>query len=144
VYSSPSGARLERPVSAKSNRQMPSILLPVCLAALLTAQAPAGEPATAPRRTAESSAQNEARGQEPTPTAPGGPLEIDEQVVVTASRMEQKVRDVPASVTIVTAEDVGRSSARSVDELVSGVVGFSSLRESGSRGTHPTVRASSL
>lgn len=41
-----------------------------------------------------------------------------EEMVVTATRTEERIKDVPASVTVITRQDIERSPARSVQELV--------------------------
>src|SRR3990172_6366921 len=41
-----------------------------------------------------------------------------EPVVVSASRIEQKLRDVPTHVTIITREDIEQSTARTLDDLL--------------------------
>ncbi len=46
------------------------------------------------------------------------------EVVVTASRDVQEVRKVPANVTVVTAEDIGKSGATSVAEVLTGLAGI--------------------
>ncbi|HXE80474.1 MAG TPA: TonB-dependent receptor [Vicinamibacterales bacterium] len=71
-------------------------------------------------------------------------LEISEEVVVTASRVEQKVRDIPASVIVLTGEEIAHSPAQSIDEVLRSVPGFTPLREGSSRFSSPGVRAASL
>ncbi|GAB6039464.1 TonB-dependent receptor plug domain-containing protein [Endothiovibrio diazotrophicus] len=44
-------------------------------------------------------------------------------VVVTATRTEREVADVPASVSVITAEEIARSNARSADELLQELAG---------------------
>src|SRR5574337_897535 len=76
----------------------------------------------------------------------GGPQETVrlEPVVVSASRVEQQLRDVPANVTVITREDIEASSARTVDDLLRQVPGFSLFRRSSSLVTHPTTQGVSL
>ncbi|MBI2902205.1 MAG: TonB-dependent receptor [Candidatus Methylomirabilis oxyfera] len=67
-----------------------------------------------------------------------------EAVVVSASRIEQKLRDVPANVTVITREEIQQSPARTVDDLLRQVPGFSLFRRSSSLVTHPTAQGVSL
>ncbi|MDE2321868.1 MAG: TonB-dependent receptor [candidate division NC10 bacterium] len=67
-----------------------------------------------------------------------------EPVVVSASRVEQRLRDVPANVTVITREDIEQSPARTVDDLLRQVPGFSLFRRSSSLVTHPTTQGVSL
>lgn len=79
------------------------------------------------------------------PTA-GGTEEVVplEPVVVSASRIEQKLRDVPANVTVITREEIQQSPARTVDDLLRQIPGFSLFRRSSSLVTHPTAQGVSL
>jgi len=67
-----------------------------------------------------------------------------EPVVVSASRIEQRLRDVPANVTIMTREEIQQSAARTVGDLLRQVPGFSLFRRSSSLVTHPTAQGVSL
>ena len=60
-----------------------------------------------------------------------------EQVVVTATRTEQRLKDVPANVTVLTKEDIKQSAAQTVDDLLRQIPGFSLFRRSSSLVTHP-------
>src|SRR5574337_1578158 len=75
--------------------------------------------------------------------APEGVVAL-EPVVVSASRVEQRLRDVPANVTVITREDIEQSPARTVDDLLRQVPGFSLFRRSSSLVTHPTAQGVSL
>lgn len=70
-------------------------------------------------------------------------LRLD-QVVVTATRIEQKLKDVPASVTVLAREDIQRSAAQTLDDLLRQIPGFSLFRRSSSLVTHPTTQGVSL
>src|SRR5260221_6182531 len=48
----------------------------------------------------------------------------DAVVVVNATRFPEEVRRLPASTTVITAEDISRSAARTLPELLVGQVGF--------------------
>jgi len=67
-----------------------------------------------------------------------------EPVVVSAGRVEQPLRDVPANVTVITREEIQQSPARTVDDLLRQVPGFSLFRRSSSLVTHPTAQGVSL
>lgn len=67
-----------------------------------------------------------------------------EPVVVSAGRVEQQLRDVPANVTVITREEIAQSPARTVDDLLRQIPGFSLFRRSSSLVTHPTTQGVSL
>src|SRR5437867_9447270 len=72
---------------------------------------------------------------EPTPLEP---------VVVTVTRIEQKAGEAPASVTVLTREDIRLSPSQTLDDLLRQVPGFSLFRRSSSLVTHPTTQGLSL
>jgi outer membrane receptor protein involved in Fe transport len=83
--------------------------------------------------------------------APDGTVEIvldpaglSEIVTVTALRTEQRLRDVPASVNVVTREDIRRSPAMVADDLLRQVPTFSLFRRTSSLAAHPTAQGVSL
>jgi iron complex outermembrane receptor protein len=51
-------------------------------------------------------------------------LAQDDAVIVTAPRFPQHVRELPASVTVISEEDIARSGARTLPELLSHEVGL--------------------
>src|SRR5438132_461926 len=63
-----------------------------------------------------------------------------EPVVVTVTRMEQKADEAPASVTVLTRDDIEHSASQTVDDLLRQVPGFSLFRRSSSLVTHPTTQ----
>jgi iron complex outermembrane recepter protein len=65
-------------------------------------------------------------------------------VVVTVTRTEQKLGEAPASVTVLTREDISLSPTQTVDDLLRQVPGFSLFRRSSSLVTHPTTQGLSL
>jgi len=78
-----------------------------------------------------------ALGQEPeTPTL--------EPVVVSVTRFEQRAEEAPASVTVVTREDIRQSASQTVDDLLRQVPGFSLFRRTSSVVGHPTTQGVSL
>ena len=67
-----------------------------------------------------------------------------EETVVTATRSDQTLESVPAQVTILTAADVRRSAALSVDDFLRQTPAFSLFRRSSSIVAHPTTQGVSL
>src|SRR5438093_2564311 len=67
-----------------------------------------------------------------------------EPVVVTVTRIEQKAGDAPASVTVLTRDDIQHSASQTVDDILRQVPGFSLFRRSSSLVTHPTSQGVSL
>jgi outer membrane receptor protein involved in Fe transport len=65
-------------------------------------------------------------------------------VVVTSSRLEQRASEAPASVTVLTREDIEQGASQTVDEFLRQVPGFSLFRRSSSLVTHPTAQGMSL
>src|SRR5262249_56549224 len=57
--------------------------------------------------------------------------------VVTATRTRMPEGEVPASVTVLTQEDISRSSALAVDDLLRQIPGFNTFRRSSSLVTAP-------
>jgi iron complex outermembrane receptor protein len=72
------------------------------------------------------------------------PAGITEQTVVTATRSEQRVADVAASVNIVGSEQIQRSSAVVADDVLRQVPSFSLFRRTSSLASHPTAQGVSL
>jgi outer membrane cobalamin receptor len=67
-----------------------------------------------------------------------------EPVVVTPTRLEQQAGDAPASVTVLTREDVRQSASQTLDDLLRQVPGFSLFRRTSSIVGHPTTQGLSL
>lgn len=65
-------------------------------------------------------------------------------VVVTPSRIEERVGDTPASVTVIGGEAVRNAPQQTVDDLLRQVPSFSLFRRSSSMVTHPTAQGVSL
>jgi outer membrane receptor protein involved in Fe transport len=69
--------------------------------------------------------------------------ELEEHVVVTANRTAQDERDIPANVTVLTQEEIEMTPARTVDDVLRQIPGFSLTRASSSLvasvGTAPAV-----
>src|SRR5687768_10661869 len=67
-----------------------------------------------------------------------------EPVVVTVTRFEQRAEEAPASVTVITREDLRQSASQTVDDLLRQVPGFSLFRRTSSVVGHPTTQGVSL
>ena len=76
--------------------------------------------------------------------ARGQEAERLEPVVVTATRSEQPIGEAPASVTVLTREDIRQSASQTLDDLLRQVPGFSLFRRSSSVVSHPTTQGVSL
>jgi outer membrane receptor protein involved in Fe transport len=76
--------------------------------------------------------------------APDEPPPRIEPVVVTVTRIEQTASDAPASVTVITREDVRDTPSQTVDDLLRQVPGFSLFRRTSSVVGHPTTQGVSL
>jgi outer membrane receptor protein involved in Fe transport len=74
---------------------------------------------------------------------PEKPVRLD-PVVISAGRVEQALQDVPANVTVLTRDDIERSAARTVDDLLRQIPGFSLFRRSSSLVANPTTQGVSL
>ena len=72
------------------------------------------------------------------------PAPLAETVTVTASRMEQRLRDVPASVNVLTRGDIRQSPAVVADDVLRQVPTFSLFRRTSSLASHPTAQGVSL
>ena len=72
------------------------------------------------------------------------PPPVAETVTVTATRMEQRLRDVPASVHVLRSEDIRRSPAVVADDVLRQVPSFSLFRRASSLASHPTAQGVSL
>ena len=86
-----------------------------------------------------------------TAAAAGSPLEVvlvpgsvSQQVTVTATRGEERLADVPASVTVLNKEDIQRSPAIVADDLLRQLPQFSLFRRASSLAAHPTSQGVSL
>jgi outer membrane receptor protein involved in Fe transport len=85
------------------------------------------------------------------PVSAGGDIEIVlvparvfEAVTVTPARTEQRIGDVPASVTIVDRATIERSPAVVIDDVLRLVPTFSLFRRTSSLSSHPTAQGVSL
>jgi outer membrane receptor protein involved in Fe transport len=72
------------------------------------------------------------------------PAEHAEQVLVTPTRNEQRVGDVPASVNVLSREEIRQSPGVVADEVLRQVPTFSLFRRASSVSAHPTTQGVSL
>jgi outer membrane receptor protein involved in Fe transport len=72
------------------------------------------------------------------------PATLLETVTVTPTRSEQRLGDIPASVSVLTAGDIRSSPAVVADDVLREIPTFSLFRRSSSLSTHPTSQGVSL
>jgi outer membrane receptor protein involved in Fe transport len=72
------------------------------------------------------------------------PGRVSEQVIVTPTRSEQALADVPASVSVVHGEEIRQSPAVVADDILRQVPTFSLFRRTSSLSSHPTTQGVSL
>lgn len=65
-------------------------------------------------------------------------------VTVTATRSEQTVFNIPATITVLNEQDISRSAGQTVDDVLRQMPGFSLFRRTGSLASHPTAQGVSL
>jgi len=69
---------------------------------------------------------------------------VAEQIIVTPTRSEQLLGNVPASVSVLTREEIARSPAVVADDVLRQVPAFSLFRRTSSLAAHPTAQGVSL
>ena len=72
------------------------------------------------------------------------PAHLLEQVTVTASRTEQRLGDIPASINVLHAEEIRMSPAVVADDVLRQIPSFSLFRRTSSLSSHPTAQGVSL
>jgi len=72
------------------------------------------------------------------------PAGVTEQLVVTPGRTEQRIADVPASINVVTSEQIAQSPAVVADDVLRQVPTFSLFRRTSSIVANPTAQGVSL
>jgi outer membrane receptor protein involved in Fe transport len=72
------------------------------------------------------------------------PADVQEQVVVSATRTEMKLSDVPGSAVLLNQTDVQANPALALDDMLRQVPGFTLFRRSSSRVANPTSQGVSL
>src|SRR5439155_1057586 len=70
------------------------------------------------------------------------PATLLEEVTVSASRTEQRLGDVPASVSVLSSEEIRRSPAVVADDVLRQVATFSLFRRTSSLSSHPNAAPS--
>jgi outer membrane receptor protein involved in Fe transport len=72
------------------------------------------------------------------------PATLLEEVTVTPTRTEQRLGDIPASVNVISGEDIRQSPAVVADDVLRQVSTFSLFRRTSSLSSHPTAQGVSL
>ncbi|HVF45180.1 MAG TPA: TonB-dependent receptor [Pyrinomonadaceae bacterium] len=72
------------------------------------------------------------------------PPALSEQVTVTASRAETRLGETPASVVVLSSEELESTAALTPDDALRQVPGFQLFRRTGSRAANPTAQGVSL
>ena len=112
----------------KLNKKQLTALIGAAL--LTTTFSPLGYAAPEPgEQAADKSAQNDT-------------YELDE-VVVTATKTAKKIKDVPASVSVITAEDLEKANVKTLDQALQYVPGMYVKESEGMRGTKISLRGMS-
>ncbi|HUF17627.1 MAG TPA: TonB-dependent receptor [Thermoanaerobaculia bacterium] len=71
-------------------------------------------------------------------------VRIEEAITVTAGRVPMRLEETPASVVVITAEDLRTTAAVTLDDSLRQVPGFTLFRRSGSSVANPTTQGVSL
>src|SRR5438132_13685588 len=71
-------------------------------------------------------------------------LSTQDSITVTASRTPTRLADTPASVIVLSRDEIAASAAPTVDDALRQVPGFTLFRRSGSRTANPTSQGVSL
>jgi outer membrane receptor protein involved in Fe transport len=70
--------------------------------------------------------------------------QVTETITVTATRTETRIGDTPASVVVLTREELETSAAPTLDDALRQVAGFTLFRRAGSRVANPTTQGVTL
>ena len=92
----------------------------LCLALAVPAKAVAQQPAGTPAQPADQKPPD----QTPPPDQPTEAPKYEDQVIVTASRVEQKLVNAPATVSLISAQTIASAPSASYAELLRGVPGM--------------------
>lgn len=71
-------------------------------------------------------------------------IPFTETITVTGTRTEQKLGEVPIQVSVLTRDDINRSAALTLDDLLKQIPSFSLFRRTSSLVSHPTTQGVSL
>ncbi|MGD9563968.1 MAG: TonB-dependent receptor [Pyrinomonadaceae bacterium] len=69
---------------------------------------------------------------------------LSNDVTVLITRTEARLSETPASVVVLTRENLGSTAAQTIDDTLRQVAGFTLFRRSGSRTTNPTAQGANL
>ena len=69
--------------------------------------------------------------------------EVLDNIVITATKTEADVRDLPASVSVITAEDLARANVKSVEDILRYQTGFAVKDMGGMKATKVSMRGMS-
>jgi len=72
------------------------------------------------------------------------PAKASDTIVVTATQTQTRLADTPASVVVITRQDMATTAATTTDDALRQVPGFTLFRRSGSRSANPTSQGVSL
>ena len=72
------------------------------------------------------------------------PASVSEEVTVSITRTDSRLSETPASVVVLTRENLKTSAAQTVDESLRQIAGFQLFRRSSSKTTNPTTQGANL
>src|SRR6476646_747776 len=72
------------------------------------------------------------------------PPVVTEQIVVTANRLQEQLGNVPVEVIVITADQIRRSNAKTLDDVLKMISGFSLTRQGNSLTGSANTRTPSL
>lgn len=127
--------RLPRPLAVA----LPSLVL----LALLAAVPGAAQPPRAAEATS-AAADTDADTADAATAADERPRVVGEEVVVTATGLEERLEDAAASVVVLGEAELASAAALALDDVLRRVPGFTLFRRSGSRSANPTIQGASL
>lgn len=72
------------------------------------------------------------------------PADISDNVTISITRSQTRLSETPASVVVLTRDDLNSTAAQAVDDSLRQIAGFTLFRRSGSRTTNPTAQGANL